>query len=207
MPKSQLKSKAKRPINAFMLYRRANREELSRKYDVSHWKDISKYAAKEWALEPENVKMRYREIALVDQNRYRREVIASEFSSGVYYWEPACAQGQMGMLDANQIVRPLTPESSSSAVSISSPEPCEYMPLQNNMIPTVYTPPLTMQQAWSSCSFSCTPICPIVDEVSDAWLPNRCPLDLCASDARMLPDPFSDALIDLFFTMDGPYFN
>ncbi|KAJ3320073.1 hypothetical protein HDV06_005723 [Boothiomyces sp. JEL0866] len=53
----------KKPMNAYFLYKEAIREVLAKKAPTPSSSDISKMAAENWKLEPEDVKQVYREMA------------------------------------------------------------------------------------------------------------------------------------------------
>ncbi|KAI8897940.1 hypothetical protein BC833DRAFT_591636 [Globomyces pollinis-pini] len=60
------KTRIKKPMNAFFLYRRQMRDYIRSTYNITKSQDVSKIAGKSWACEPESVKQKYHKIAMID---------------------------------------------------------------------------------------------------------------------------------------------
>ncbi|KAJ3255682.1 hypothetical protein HK103_006124 [Boothiomyces macroporosus] len=69
--KEKKKNYVKKPLNSFFLYRRAMRDKIIKKYNITKSHEISKMAGDCWALEPESVKQKYQKLAQEEYSKHK----------------------------------------------------------------------------------------------------------------------------------------
>jgi hypothetical protein len=80
--KGKTQGKVKRPLNAFMLYRKVYQKHVKKHYAINNHRLVSQLCGASWALEPECVQKEYTKWANVERDHHTKTWPEYKFSPG-----------------------------------------------------------------------------------------------------------------------------